>query len=368
MRKRVDRESNLFSPRMWFNKLRQQLVDMRVIFRRDSAASSVSSLLRRRELLEKVWSAFLNSYIDVVLGHDRGASAEELSGARSHAALVYIDAKDLLDTAYRATAALDNEVQPIESKTICFKIEDHLLHILNIPRMTTFRPEQARELIDKVEFHARMVERIYGSTCPMMLCVVVELKLDDETYSEWKEAEDPSHPPNVWALLLFLEQRWVALYRDGLGDMKPDVPKQEDDLLAEATYLDETAHIFLEETPQTLIRFCRCCRTVGHFMGGCRMFRRWSVKKRVNFLARYRLCANCFTDGADGHDGHRCRARAACFDCGEQHHVLVCPQRRDDSIRRAYTSEDPKQRKMDFGNGFATDPWGYFDPEQNNYN
>lgn len=331
------------------------------------SGESYAKILRictRNSSLYWIRSAFLNSYVDVVLAHARPDSTKELSLARSNAALVYIDAKDLLETAYQATAALDNEVQPIQTNTICYKIEDHLLNILNIPRMTSFCPELVREMIDKVEFHARMVERLYASTCPMMLCVTLELKLDDETYSLWKEVEDPSHPPNVWALLLFLEQRWVDLYRDGQVEMKPDdIPEEKEDV-EEEDYLHEP--IFLAENPQAFIRFCRCCFTAGHFMGTCRKFRRWTVKQRVSFLSRYRLCANCFKDGADGHDAHRCRSRAACFDCGEQHHLLVCP-RQDQSNRRVYAQQFQSQPKMRFGKGFASDPWVYFDPEQNNY-
>lgn len=361
----------VFSALEWFKKLRQQLVDLRALFRKESAVSSVNSLLRRQQLLEKVWTAFLNAYIEVVLLESAEISSDELALARSSAAKIYADAKDVLDTAYKVTSAMDDQVQPIE-RPLGEKIQDHFLSIISIPKLpSTFKMDQLRELIDKVEFHARMIERLHSSTCPMFLCVTIELKLDEETYWEWKTTTaDPSQPPSIWSLINFLEQRWAEGYRQ--LDTKPaarEVRRREVE-----KELSPTPK-YLEERRQTFVRFCRCCRTLGHKMGMCARFRRWSLKRRVDFLSRHRLCANCFKDQLDGHDQDRCDHKATCFNCGEKHHVLVCyyEKRRDafwshDSMRHPqpeYQYQDQYyQQELGINNvhynGYAFDSAGHF--------
>lgn len=331
----------------WFNRLRQQLVDMRALFRKDSAVSSVRTLLRHRELLDKVWAAFLTAYVDVILKSPKDCTVVGLSLARSNAAAVYTDAKDLLETSYNVVAALDDSVQPLEDHQLGFKIEDHLLSIISLPKMEYFDSIQLRELIDQVVFHSRMVERAYAATCPMLLSVTLQLKLDDETLAIWKAVEDLAQPPNIHSLVNFLEERWAEEYRRERCDVKPvTVDQQIKEVAVEPTYLPDRPQ-------QTFLQFCRCCRSVGHQLGKCGRFQRWFLRRRVEFLKRHRLCANCFKDH-DGHESDRCWSRARCFNCGEKHHYLVCYY-------------DPRVNFNQQENYYACDAVGFYSFQPNNH-
>lgn len=368
------------SPVEWFNRQRQQLVDIRAVLRKESSTSTLDCLRKRQDLVEKTWSCFLNSYVDVVLQRTQVISPVDLSLARNTAAKVYADNKDILETALKIhkpqkrpntnTNQIPQE-QDIKSE-IGYQIEDHLLNILGIPKMNSFDMVHLREIIDMVEFHSRMVERIAEvPTCPMLLCVTVSLKLDDETYSQWKVVEDTSVPPNILSLLSFLEQRWADAFREQQEDTKPDVTAQDqpnEEFPSSGSYRDARGRTHFERA----VLFCRCCRKPGHRIGICWRFQRMTLRQRVRFLEKARMCANCFGDGLDGHDIDHCTSRRTCFNCGEKHHVLMCYYREEerqqhqrDDVRQQYRQEYNRQPQQweQFDEGYQ----GYYCQGNNNY-
>ncbi len=131
----------------------------------------------------------------------------------------------------------------------------------------------------------------------------------------------------------------VYLCKDNDPDDPPEVedgndvpPLQPGDEIADGIITTNTEYKVLTMVGNFKMPACPNCPKQQHLLFRCEVFKKASLKQRLNLLKKEKRCFNCL---GKGHGVRTCTSTGRCQNCRRQHHTMIC----SDSAK---TNEDKK--------------------------
>lgn len=239
--------------------------------------------------------------------------------------------------------------------------------------MTTASAERLRSMIDTADEHMRMLRRFNIETdqWSSMVCVILLGKLDATTRNQWETKVDLPEMPDINALFVFLEQRILAIrnveqssqqgqrpavteersqpaktikaqqangnryHPYGREQRKSSTPSEADGKNERSRKVEQRA-----QSPA----FAMCGPDVYHFLWQCDSFRKLTVARKEEELAKWGICRICLVAK---HAVSEC-TKGNCPICKtEKHNSAICPKapaKRVNHVRAGKTSKGSDKR------------------------
>jgi hypothetical protein len=175
------------------------------------------------------------------------------------------------------------------------------------------------------------------------LVIILQTKLDAETYRLWTEKSSPNKMPKIAELLEFMETRAMSIKQ--LLPEKPQLKQRskfntnfKENYQKEPENRYNLKHSFTAQDQsnkriQGAIQSnsshrpyqnsrtptCKICN-VQHYHKQCTVLQKANVKERKKILTQHGICINCLSSS---HLIEKCNRASYCFHCKERHHTLV---------------------------------------------
>ena len=111
-----------------------------------------------------------------------------------------------------------------------------------------------------------------------------------------------------------------------------------------ATKDDGKVHV-QERSPDCIY----CCE--DHILDRCNLFMNQTLKERIKFLARKKICCGCLQPMEDGHNAKSCKKRLPCITCKERHPTSLhgcIPKNKKVTGNRNQSQIDQEEVKSNF--------------------
>lgn len=259
-------------------------------------------------------------------------------------------------------------------------VTEHISKLIDLPQMSNPVPETLRRIIDTVEQELRSLERFEYDTRAWdpLIAVMVLRKLDPVTIGIWEMDRDPVKPPSLKDVLPFIEKRILAIrnlkvrqsqcssLRGDVGTSTTTTSNENQTPVEAATRnpfkrnapdgnvsrhgkrprpaIESAGGTDGAKAPEPPMCPNATCET-RHFLWHCKVFKDWSLDKRLNMVGEWGLCPCCLVAK---HAAAKC-SRDGCRRCDmAKHNNMLCPRHMVFRVNAVSTGKNRKARR-----GFA---------------
>ncbi|KAJ8963177.1 hypothetical protein NQ318_018642 [Aromia moschata] len=223
-------------------------------------------------------------------------------------------------------------------------VHNHIKSIFSLDIITKETSGKIRKLVDDLSKHLRSVEQLKQNieNWDPLLIFITASKLDPKTLVEWEKYSAEIEIPTLENLKMFLRSRADLLetieYRTNSKSINEDKRRES----------KQNSRSLLSTSIS-----CYYCKK-EHAIYSCEEFKNLAVDKRIEFVRKARLCANCLRDN---HVTKKCKI-GPCTRCKSWHNTLLHQDDHEKNTSRASESnserQEPKATVLSSGIGKLT--------------
>lgn len=202
-------------------------------------------------------------------------------------------------------------------------VQNHVSALFNLDAITKESSVALKRLLDQVNKNLRSLKSLGEPTLhwDTLLIYMITHKLDPKTFREWEEVKgslDKDKPITITAFLDFIRRRadlieTLELSRNPASNQTGSCSKSIPKLKAMVSVQDGSGSSSVSPTKP-----CPHCDG-NHHLNNCSNFLALSNSKRLQLLANYKVCYNCFRPN---HYANHCK-KPGCKICKRKHNTLI---------------------------------------------